>query len=90
MKYFLLFLVSSIALAAEPAPQGPRWKHLQDADGKILATIDSKDGSIEYKEDAKKLVPLLLQAIDNLAKECAMQKQAGAAVPKKVAPAAKK
>lgn len=78
MKYLLLIIaIASTSLVAEDkvaAPAAPqqqqiRFRHVQDNDGRLLATIDIKDGSIEFKEDPKKVVTILVSVVDNLAGE---------------------
>lgn len=79
MKYFLIFVALLVlpvfgaeekVVEAPKAPAAPRYRHIQDPDGKVLATIDTKDGSIDYKEDAKKIVPLLVGFADRVVLEC--------------------
>lgn len=62
-KLFTFLFFSHLAIAQQTAPPQPRWQHLQDKDGRILATVDNKDGSIEYKEDPKKVVEFLISAL---------------------------
>ena len=57
----------------KPEPQKPtipRYRHVQDHEGKILATIDSTDGSIEYKADPKSVVSELIKIVDAVAAQC--------------------
>jgi len=71
MKLFVLtFLFASSLFAAGPVPEKKapdlRYRHIQDQEGKILATIDIKSGDIDYKEDPKKVVPVLIGIVDQL------------------------
>lgn len=77
MKYAVMtFLAICFSLfAAEEAkepkgPQAPRYEHFSDQDGKIYFTVDHKDNSIEYKENAKEAVKLLLGMRVNIINEC--------------------
>lgn len=89
--------------AEKPAPpatqvqQVPviRYRHIQDAEGKIMVTIDLKTNEVEWNQSCeKKVAPAFFQTIDNLQgcsdqlRECGRQfmelKQSEAAkVPKK-------
>lgn len=69
----LFFLVTVLANAAEkeiPASTALRYRHIQDADGKILATLDTKTGKIDFKEDPKKSVEVLIQLVDVITRQC--------------------
>lgn len=73
MKTLLLFVFfSSIGFANSAPPIQPalRYRHIQDAEGKILATIDLKDSSVDYKEDPKKVVPILISILDSVSAQC--------------------
>lgn len=67
----LLFAADKVPFPSEkPRPTSPRWQHIMDKDNKILATIDTKDGSIEYKVKPEEVVRTLLDAYGNLQKNC--------------------
>lgn len=76
MKYVVIVMVFSLkVLGAEEAkepkgPQAPRYEHFSDQDGKIYFTVDHKDNSIEYKENAKEAVKLLLGMRVGIINEC--------------------
>lgn len=80
----LVLVVTFLTLfgfAADKPMVGPRYRHIMDSDGKLLATIDGKDGSIDYKEDPKKVVEFLVKAIEQIA-QAQQQAQAAAIAPK--------
>ena len=73
-KVFLILILALPVLAAsEPAQKSPRFRHIQDADNKILATLDTKENKIEYKEDPKKVVEELIKIVDATVAECNKQ-----------------
>lgn len=47
-----------------------RFRHIQDPTGKILATIDSNDQTIEYKVDPKEVVSEMVRILDVVSAEC--------------------
>lgn len=54
-----------------PQAQGPRWRQIQDADGKVLATLDTKDNSMEFLQSCEKqVVPALLAEINRVVVQC--------------------
>lgn len=55
-----------------PAPQ-LRYRQIQRPDGKVVATVDLKDGSIKYDEDPKEVVKLLIQIADSVVNQCNKQ-----------------
>lgn len=94
MKFLLsLLLISSIVVAADSAPVAPvapRYRHVQDADGKILATIDTKDNSIDFKASREDAFRALLTILDNVVLECNKALRPTPAEKKADAPAEKK
>lgn len=77
MRVFLICLLfTSFVIAAEkPVAQVSekptvRYRHIEGPDGKILLTVDLKDKSIEYHEDPKKVVELLLDYVSNVTNQC--------------------
>lgn len=82
--YFVIFTLVLTACAAKNHKEAPlaginqeaqklRYRHIQDGEGKILATLDIKEDSIEYKDDPKKVVPLLIAVIDQISAQCQEQ-----------------
>jgi hypothetical protein len=61
----------------EPRPPAQiRYQHIMDADGKVMATVDTKNNSIEYISDPKKVVERVILLSNSLAGECQHQIQA--------------
>ena len=63
----LLLTVLSCATIPPPhvagPPHQPRYQYIWDEDNRIMATIDMKDGSIDYKASQDDVVKKLLKAI---------------------------
>lgn len=74
-KFLLIMALSSIGFAAPKVPETApiRYRHIQDQDGKILATIDTKNGTIDYKESPKVVVEQLIKIADGLSQSCQAQ-----------------
>ena len=57
-----------------PKPHPIRYRHIQDHEGKILATIDATDGSIAYNAEPKEVVSELIKIVDAVAAQCQQKK----------------
>lgn len=62
--------VPIVAAPAAKAPEGPRYSHIMSDDGSVLATIDSKNGSIEHKTSAKVTADRLMRLYESLLANC--------------------
>lgn len=89
MRVVLLFIVA-FCLQAQ-AEQPPKYRTIIGEDGKPLAIIDNKAGSVEFKTSEEEAFLLVVNSFDRLQAQCQQELQAlRSPLPKDKKAAAKK